>query len=135
MVYPNQVIQNDNWTDSAGVGILLALGEGDGMYIYHTSPINLLHLGMPQEVVNCEVSVRADGMYPPLDLQFFLAGNFVDSVSVPTTNNWVTHTLTVDRWDSVLLSVGVGGTVGVDFLRAVAADALPTRRTLTGVGI
>jgi hypothetical protein len=135
MVYPNEVIENRNWTDSAGVGILLALGENDGIYIYNTSPINELELGMPQEVVNCELRVQSDGMNPPLLMQFFLAGNFVDSISVPTTNNWVIHTLTVDRWDSVLLSVGVGGTVGVDFLRAEPYGGLPTRRTLTGVGI
>jgi len=135
MVYPNQVLENRNWTDSAGVGILLALGENDGIYIYNTSPVNELELGMPQEVVNCELRVQSDGMNPPLMMQFFLDGNFVDSIILPTTNNWVVHTLTVDRWDSVLLSVSVGGTVGVDFLRAVAADVSITRKTLTGVGI
>jgi hypothetical protein len=135
MVYPNEVIENRNWTDSAGVGILLALGENDGIYIYNTSPINELELGMPQEVVNCELRVQSDGMNPPLLMQFFLAGNFVDSISVPTTNNWVIHTLTVDRWDSVQLSVGVGGTVGVDFLRAEPYGVSPTKRTLTGVGV
>jgi hypothetical protein len=135
MVYPNQVILNENWVDNTGIGILLALGEGDGLYIYNASPINLLELGMPQEVVNCEVGVRSDGWNPPLLMQFYRAGNFVDSISVPTTNDWVTHTLTVDRWDSVVLLVGVGGTVGVDFLRADPFGGLPTKRTLTGVGI
>jgi hypothetical protein len=135
MVYPNQVISNINWTDSAGVGILLALGENDGIHIYNTSPINELELGMPQEVVNCELRVQSDNINPPLLMQFFLAGNLVDSFSVPTTNNWTTHTLTVDRWDSVLLTVGVGGTVGVDFLRAEPYGGAPTKRTLTGVGI
>jgi hypothetical protein len=134
-VYPNQVIQNDNWTTNTGVGILLALGENDGLYIYNTSPINLLHLGMPSEVVNCEVRVQSDGMNPPLLLNFYRAGNPIDSVSVPTTNNWETHTLTVDRWDSVELLVGIGGTVGVDFLRAEPYGGAPTKRTLTGVGI
>ena len=135
MVYPNQVISNLNWTDSAGVGILLALGENDGIYIYNTSPVNELELGMPSEVVNCEVRVQSDGMNPPLLLNFYRAGNPIDSVSVPTTNNWVTHTLTVDRWDSVELLVGIGGTVGVDFLRAEPYGGAPTKRTLTGVGI
>ena len=135
MVYPNQVISNLNWTDSAGVGILLALGENDGIYIYNTAPDNLLHLGMPSEVVNCEVRVQSDGMNPPLLLDFYRAGTLIDSVSVPTTNNWVVHTLTVDRWDSVELLVGIGGTVAVDFLRAEPYGGSPTKRTLTGVGI
>jgi len=135
MVYPNQVISNLNWTDSAGVGILLALGENDGLYIYNTAPDNLLHLGMPSEVVNCEVRVQSDGMNPPLLLNFYRAGTLIDSVSVPTTNNWVVHTLTVDRWDSVELLVGIGGTVAVDFLRAEPYGGSPTKRTLTGVGI
>ena len=135
MVYPNQVISNLNWTDSAGVGILLALGENDGIYIYNTAPDNLLHLGMPSEVVNCEVRVQSDGMNPPLLLNFYRAGTLIDSVSVPTTNNWVVHTLTVDRWDSVELLVGIGGTVAVDFLRAEPYGGSPTKRTLTGVGI
>jgi hypothetical protein len=135
MVYPNQVIMNDNWTTNTGIDILLALGENDGLYIYNTSPINLLHLGMPSEVVNCEVRVRSDGWNPPLLLIFYRAGTPIDSVSVPTTNDWVVHTLTVDRWDSVELLVGIGGTVGVDFLRAESYGGLPTRRTLTGVGI
>ena len=69
MVYPNQVIQNDNWTTNTGIDILLALGENDGLYIYNTSGINLLHLGMPSEVVNCEVRVRSDGLNPPLFLR------------------------------------------------------------------
>jgi len=135
MVYPNQVIQNDNWATNTGIDILLALGENDGLYIYNTSPINLLHLGMPSEVVNCEVRVQSDGWNPPLLLIFYRAGTLIDSIRVPTTNNWETHTLTVDRWDSVELSVGIGGTVGVDFLRAEPYGGSPTKRTLTGVGI
>jgi len=137
MVYPNQVIQNDNWATNTGIDILLALGENDGLYIYNTSPINLLHLGMPSEVVNCELRVRGtDSQFnPPLVLNFYRAGNPIDSISIPTTNNWETHTLTVDRWDSVELLVGIGGTVGVDFLRAEPYGGAPTKRTLTGVGI
>ncbi len=135
MVYPNQVITNDNWTTNTGIDILLALGENDGLYIYNTSPINLLHLGMPQEVVNCELRVRSDGMNPPLILNFYRAGTLIDSISIPTTNNWETHTRTVDRWDSVELLVGIGGTVGVDFLRAEPYGGYPTKRTLTGVGV
>jgi hypothetical protein len=135
MVYPNQVITNENWTDNGNVGILLALGENDGLYIYNTSPINLLHLGMPQEVVNCELRVRSDGMNPPLILNFYRAGIPIDSISIPTTNNWTTHTRVVDRWDSVELMVGTGGTVGVDFLRAEPYGGAPTKRTLTGVGV
>ena len=135
MVFPNQVIENQNWDTNTGIDILLALGVNDGLYVYNTSPINLLHLGMPSEVVNCEVRVQSDGMNPPLLLNFYRAGNPIDSVSVPTTNNWETHTLTVDRWDSVELLVGIGGTVGVDFLRAEPYGGAPTKRTLTGVGI
>ena len=137
MVYPNQVITNLNWTDNTNQDILLALAEGDGMYIYNTEPENLLHLGMPQEVVNCEVGVRGTGSFfnPPLLLNFYRAGTLIGSVSVPTTNNWETHTLVVDRWDSVELLVGIGGTVGVDFLRAEPYGGAPTKRTLTGVGI
>ena len=135
MVYPNQVIVNDNWATNTGIDILLALGENDGLYIYNTSPVNLLHLGMPSEVVNSEVRVRSDGVNPPLLLIFYRAGTLIDSVSVPTTNNWVVHTLTLDRWDSVELLVGIGGTVAVDFLRAEPYGGSPTKRTLTGVGI
>jgi hypothetical protein len=113
MVYPNQVISNINWTDSAGVGILLALGENDGIYIYNTSPVNELELGMPQEVVNCQLRVRATtsgsaggeggtgddtppiDIYPPLILNFYRAGDPIDSISIPTTNEWVVHTLSL----------------------------------------
>jgi len=135
MVYPNQVIQNLNWTDNAGIGILLALGEGDGLYVYNTSGVNALELGMPSEVVNCELRVRSDGSNPPLTINFYLAGNQVDGTNIPTTNDWETHTLTVDRWDSVRLVALFGGTVAVDFLRAEPYGGSPTKRTLTGVGI
>lgn len=135
MVYPNQVISNINWAASNGGDILLALAEGDSVYIYNTSPDNELELGMPQQVVDCQVRVRADGIYPPLLMQFFLSGNLVGSESVPTTADWVEHTLTVPVWDTVMLTVGVGGTVGVDYLRAWASVGLPTRRLLAGVGV
>ena len=137
MVYPNEVLANDNWDTNTGIGILLALGENDGLYIYNTAPVNLLHLGMSSEVVNCEVRVQGtgSGFNPPLLLNFYRAGTPIDSVSVPTTNNWVVHTLTVDRWDSVELLVDIGGTVAVDFLRAEPYGGSPTKRTLTGVGI
>ena len=135
MVYPNQVIQNLNWTDNAGIGILLALGEGDGRYVYNTSGINALELGMPSEVVNCELRVRSDGINPPLTINFYLAGNQVGGVNIATTNDWETHTLTVARWDRVRLVALFGGTVGVDFLRAEPYGGSPTKRTLTGVGI
>ena len=136
-VFPNQVIVNNNWTTNTGIDILLALGVNDGLYVYNTDPDNLLHLGMPQEVVNCELRVQGTGSPPPpqLILNFYRAGNPIDSVSVPTTNNWETHTLVVDRWDSVELLVGTRGTVAVDFIRAEPFGGLPTRRTLTGVGI
>ena len=137
MVYPNQVIQNDNWATNTGIDILLALGENDGLYIYNTGRSSFLELGMPQEVVNCELRVRSDDPYPYLQLiiQFFLAGNLVDYIVINTTNNWVVHTLTVDRWDSITLQVEDDGVVAVDFLRAEPFGGLPTRRTLTGVGI
>jgi hypothetical protein len=135
MVYPNQVIQNLNWTDNGNVGILLALGEGDGLYIYNTSGVNALELGMPSEVVNCELRVRSDGINPPLSMNFYLAGNQVDGVNIVTTNDWETHTLTVARWDSIRLVALFGGTVSVDFLRAEPYGGSPTKRTLTGVGI
>ena len=137
MVYPNQVIANNNWTDNGNVGILLALGVNDGLYVYNTAPINLLHLGMPSEVVNCEVRVQGTGSLfnPQLLLNFYRGGIVIDSISVPTTNDWVVHTLTVDRWDSVELLVGIGGTVAVDFLRAEPYGGSPTKRTLTGVGV
>ena len=135
MVYPIQVISNRNWVASNGGDILLALGEGDGVHIYNTTADNELELGMPQQVVDCQVRVRADGMYPPLLMQFFLAGNLVGSESVSTTADWVEHTLTVPVWDTVMLMVGIGGTVGVDYLRAWAFGGLPTRRLLAGVGV
>ena len=43
--------------------------------------------------------------------------------------------LTVDRWNSITLQVEDDGVVAVDFLRAEPFGGLPTRRTLTGVGI
>ena len=136
-VYPNQVIQNDNWATNTGIDILLALGENDGLYIYNTERSSFLELGMPQEVVNCELRVRSDDPYPypQLIIQFFLAGNLVDYIVINTTNNWVIHTLTVDRWDSITLQVEDDDVVAVDFLRAEPYGGLPTRRTLTGVGI
>jgi len=134
-VYPNQVIQNDNWATNTGIDILLALGENDGLYIYNTSGINSLNLGMPSEVVNCEVRVRSDGLNPPLFLSFYLSGNIVGTISLFSTNNWETYTLTVDRWDSVVLEADFGGIIGVDFLRAEPYGGSPTKRTLTGVGI
>jgi len=136
-VYPNQVIANENWSTNTGIDILLALGENDGLYIYNTGRSSFLELGMPQEVVNCELRVRSDDPYPYLQLiiQFFLAGNLVDYIVINTTNNWVVHTLTVDRWDSITLQVEDDGVVAVDFIRAEPFGGLPTRRTLTGVGI
>ena len=137
MVYPNQVIVNNNWTTNTGIGILLALGENDGLYIYNTSSNNLLELGMPQEVVNCELRVRGAKSLgnPPLILNFYRASNPIDSVSIFITEDWVVHTLTVDRWDSVELIVDGSDAVAVDFLRAEPFGGLPTRRTLTGVGV
>jgi len=135
MVYPNEVITNNNWVASNGGDILLALGEGDGVYIYNTNADNELGLGMPQQVVNCQVCVRADGIYPPLLMEFFRDGNLVGSESVPTTDDWVEHTLTVPVWDTVILTADVGGIVGVDYLRAWAFGGLPTRRLLAGVGV
>ena len=144
MVYPNRVIENRNWTTNTGsdADILIALGEGDGLYVYtEFLNDNFLGLGMPFEVINCELSVRTDSVYPypQLLMQFFLDDNLVSIISVPTTNDWTTHTLTVDRWDSVLIEAfpepGTRGIVGVDFLRAEPFGGLPTRRTLTGVGI
>ena len=137
MVYPNQVIVNNNWTTNTGVGILLALGENDGLYIYNTSSNNLLELGMPQQVVNCQVRVRGAKSQgnPPLILNFFRSGNPIDSVNIFITDNWVVHTLTVDRWDSVELIVDGSDAVAVDYLRAEPFVGFPTRRTLTGVGV
>ena len=137
MVYPNQVIVNNNWTTNTGIGILLALGENDGLYIYNTSSNNLLELGMPQEVVNCELRVRGAKSLgnPPLILNFYRASNPIDSVSIFITEEWVVHTLTVDRWDSVELIVDGSDAVAVDFLRAEPFVGFPTRRTLTGVGV
>jgi len=134
MVYPNQVIQNDNWTTNTGIDILLALGENDGLYIYNTSPTNLLELGMPQEVVNCGIRVRTDAGFTQLVVNFYRATVPIDSFSISVTDSWVTHTLTVDIWDSVEL-IGIGVPIAVDFLRAEPYGGAPTKRTLTGVGI
>jgi len=136
-VFPNQVIVNNNWTTNTGIDILLALGENDGLYIYNTSSNNLLELGMPSEVVNCQLRVRGAQSQgnPPLILNFYRASNPIDSVSISITDDWVVHTLTVDRWDSVELIVDGSDEVAVDFLRAEPFGGLPTRRTLTGVGV
>ena len=134
MVYPNQVIQNDNWATNTGIDILLALGENDGLYIYNTSPTNLLELGMPQEVVNCGIRVRTDAGFTQLVVNFYRATVPIDSFSISVTDSWVTHTLTVDIWDSVEL-IGIGVPIAVDFLRAEPYGGAPTKRTLTGVGI
>jgi len=133
-VYPNQVIQNDNWATNTGIDILLALGENDGLYIYNTSPTNLLELGMPQEVVNCGIRVRTDAGFTQLVVNFYRATVPIDSFSISVTDSWVTHTLTVDIWDSVEL-IGIGVPIAVDFLRAEPYGGAPTKRTLTGVGI
>ena len=142
MVYPNRVIENRNWTDNTNQGILLALGEGDGLYIYtEFLGDNFIELGMPSEVVNCELRVRSNATYPLpiLVIEFYLAGYFLGSAIIPTTNDWITHTLTVDRWDSVLIwadqGVSEGTIVAVDFLRAEPYGGAPTKRTLTGVGV
>jgi len=140
MVYPNREIANENWTDSTGIGILLALGEGDGMYVYNTSPTNYLHLGMPQEVVDCEISVRAIEVDSPrelpiIQLEFYLDDNLVDVVYLDVTDSWRTYTLSVDRWDSVVLMASGDDPAGVDFLRAYPFEGSPTKRTLTGLGI
>jgi len=137
MVYPNRVIANLNWDTNTGIDILLALGENDGLYVYNTKDGNLLHLGMPSEVVNCELRVRGvDSLYnPPLNLYFYRGNSLVYTTRLFVLDNWVTFTLTVDRWDSVELIADDGGTLGVDFLRAEPFGGLPSRRTLTGVGI
>ena len=142
MVYPDQVIENRNWADSPpGVGILFALAEGDGMYVYNTSLYdNKLELGMPQEVANCEVRIRSvyeelPAEIPQLLMRFYLAGNLVGSFNIMTTNYWETHALSVNRWDSVVLSASGDELVVVDFLRANSFGGSPTKRTLTGVGV
>ena len=135
MVYPNRVIENLNWTDNPpGIGILLALGEGDGMYVYNTAPDNLLHLGMPSEVVNCELSVRTDAGFTQLIINFYRASTLIGSFGLSVIDNWIIHTLAVDRWDSVELT-GIGVPIAVDFLRAEPYGGAPTKRTLTGVGV
>ena len=141
MVYPNRVIENRNWRTNTGIDILLALGEGDGLYVYNTSLYdNELELGMPSEVVNCEVRVRSayeqlPAEIPQLLMQFYLAGNLVGSVNIVPTNYWETHTFAVSRWDSVVLSASGDELVVVDFLRANSFGESPTKRTLTGVGV
>jgi len=141
MVYPNRVIENRNWRTNTGIDILLALGEGDGLYVYNTSLYdNELELGMPSEVVNCEVRVRSayeqlPAEIPQLLMQFYLAGNLVGSVNIVPTNYWETHTFAVSRWDSVVLSASGDEPVAVDFLRAEPYGGAPTKRTLTGLGI
>jgi hypothetical protein len=136
-VYPNQVISNQNWAPNTGFDLLQALGEDDGRYIYNTAPTNSVELGMPEEVVNCELRVQGNGSQatPTLVLNFYRAGTQIDSISIPTTNDWETSNLIVDRWDSVeLIAVG-NDSVDVDFLRAEPYGGYPTKRTLTGVGI
>ena len=137
MVYPNRVISNQNWAANTGFDLLQALGENDGRYIYNTAPTNSVELGMPEEVVNCELRVQGNGSQatPTLVLNFYRAGTQIDSISIPTTNDWETSNLIVDRWDSVeLIAVG-NDSVDVDFLRAEPYGGSPTKRTLTGVGI
>jgi hypothetical protein len=140
MVYPNRVIENRNWTTNTGIDILLALGEDDGLYIYtQFLNDNFIELGTPSEVVNCELRVRADGIRTVLLIEFSLAGYFAGSATIRPTSDWITHTLTVDRWDSVLIGAereeeGMG-IVAVDFLRAEPYGGSPTKRTLTGVGV
>ena len=141
MMYPNRVIENRNWTDNTGIGILPALGEGDGLYIYNTSLWdNELELGMPSEVANCEVRVRGDYEFlppeiPQLLMQFYLAGNLVRSVNIVPPNSWETYTFAINRWDSVVLTASGDDPVAVDFIRAEPYGGAPTKRTLTGVGI
>jgi len=142
MVLPNRVIENRNWRTNTGIDILLALGEGEGLYIYtEFLDDNFIEMGMPFEVVNCELSVRTNSIYarPLLVMEFFLQRRLVAIFILPVTIDWVTHALTVNRWDSVLISTsgeGPEGTiVAIDFLRANPLGRFPTKRTLTGVGV
>jgi hypothetical protein len=111
------------------------------MYVYNTSLYdNKLELGMPQEVANCEVRIRSvyeelPAEIPQLLMRFYLAGNLVGSFNIMTTNYWETHALSVNRWDSVVLSASGDELVVVDFLRANSFGGSPTKRTLTGVGV
>ena len=137
MVYPSEVISNQNWAANTVFDLLQALGENDGRYIYNTAPTNSVELGMPEEVVNCELRVQGNGSQstPTLVLNFYRAGTPIDSVSISTTNSWETRFLVVDRWNSVeLIAIG-NDSVDVDFLRAEPYGGYPTKRTLTGVGI
>jgi hypothetical protein len=136
MVYPNQVIDNIGWVSNTGVDILSALGENDNSYIYNANVLNMLHLGMPQEVVGCELRIRdIGGTSASIELDFYRNNNWVHSVVLSATSQWTTHTLSVPRWDSVLIVVDIGGVGAIDFLRAEEVVGFPTRRTLTGVGV
>jgi hypothetical protein len=140
MVYPNQVISNNGWESNVGVGILLALGENDNMWIYNASAINTIHLGMPQDVVNCQLRIRDIGSGPIntpayFELSFYRNNNLVHSETISATNDWTTHTLTVPQWNSVVIVVDFGGVGAIDFLRAESLGGFPTRRALTGVGV
>jgi len=137
MVYPNQIISNQNWTTNTGSDLLQALDENDGRYIYNTSPTNSIELGMPQDVFGCEVRVQGNGSQttPTLIMNFYRAGTLVGSISIPTTNDWETELLVMDRWDSVELIADGNDSVNVDFLRAEPYDGYQTKRTLTGVGV
>jgi hypothetical protein len=136
MVYPNQVIDNIGWVSNTGVDILSALGENDNLYIYNANVINVIHLGMPRDVINCELRIRDIGSLPAsFELSFYLNNVWVHFETLSATNNWTTHTIDVPRWNSVSIVVIFGATGAIDFLRAEPLGVLPSRRALTGVGV
>jgi len=150
LIYPDEVKINYDWMANEQSSIISALRETQTeLFIYNISPDNLLKLSMPREVINCEVQIKGFGRgdvptgnpsgssYPTLLLEFYREDDLVASYRLRTTGDWERHRMLILEWDNVVLiaETNVNEAVLVDFLRAEPASPLPTKRTLTGVGV
>lgn len=144
-VYPESINNNLGWQDyPSGVGIISALAIGDTEYAYVdlTSPlVNELDLQMGTMCAGgCELRARGDSEYidAMLRLSFFSGASLVHTETIPSlTPSWQTYTIGFSGpWNRVVM-VGAAwqGYVAVAWLRGQASQPVPTRRTLTGVGV
>jgi len=150
LIYPDEVLINYDWTANPPADIISALRETQTeYYIYNISPANLLKLGMPREVINCQLRAKAfrfgdvptgdpsDSSYRPLLLEFYRETDLVYSIRLRITGEWEEYRILLHEWDNVVLiaETFTNETIFVDYLRGEPTNPFPTKRTLTGVGI